>query len=156
MKIKLLLLQLIIYSCAFSQEVPGKKILDQPDGITISYFNYTAPHTDKCLAELFIGDSMKFVIPCWNQQRFERKSIERSSAAIEKLKGILTFGFIDELETCCAKKGCGDTNHGYYFMIKKGDKYDSIYIDVSFISLDKCGNKDMLEVIDLYTAISSQ
>jgi len=132
------------------QKLPSK-ILDQPDGLTIYYFNSKA---DSCLSQIFIGEELQILFPCYSKRNYERIDISTATSEIKRLREILTREFILELNRCCEDKKCPDTIHGYYLMIKEGDNYESQYLDIDFANLDKCGSEELNQIIELLNKIN--
>jgi hypothetical protein len=132
------------------QNLPSK-ILDQPDGLTVFYFN---SKVESCLPQIFIGNDLQILFPCYSERNYERVDISTATSEIKRLREILTRYFILKLNQCCVDKKCPDTIHGYFLMIKEGDKYDFQYLDIKFANDDKCGSKEMNEIIELLNKIN--
>lgn len=132
------------------QKLPSK-IIDQPDGLTIRYFN---SQSDSCLPEIFLGKDLKILYPCYSKANYRRADISSAKQEIKRLKEILTKNFITVINKCCMEKDCPDTLHGYYLMIKEGDNYNFLYLDISQVQIDKCGSKELNELIEILNKIN--
>lgn len=152
MKYLLFVLGILFSTLVFGQDFQGS-MKDQPDGITIYYFNTPK---DTCLPKLFIGDNMQIIFPCYSKQKYDRKDISKATVQIHAIKAIVTFDFIEKLLDCCDKKGCGDTMNGYYIMLKNGDKNKFIFIDSAFVIPNKCGTEELDELLTLFNKIISE
>jgi len=152
MKIGTTLILILVSALAtIGQSLPAK-IIDQPDGLTLGYFNTDA---DTCSPVLFIGDSLQILFPCYYKRDYNRIDISKASAEIKRLREILTKDFILKLNKCCSNRNCPDTDHGYYVMVKQGDKYYFQYLDVEYITSKKCGSEELKEMIKLLIEISN-
>ena len=140
-----LTLILFITITSQGQRLPSK-IVDQPDGITIGYFN---TKVDTCLPQIFIGDDLQILFPCYSKGKYKRVDISSETGEVKRLRQLLTSEFISTLNQCCIDKDCPDTIHGYFLMVKKGDKYDIQYLDIGHATYDKCGTDQLTEIIKL-------
>ena len=128
-------------------------IIKKPDGITIGYFN---SETDTCLPRIFIGNELKILFPCYNDGDYERIDIGLADTEIKRLQELLTSEYILKLNKCCYKKGCPDTIHGYYLMVKHGNKYESQYLDFKYTKSRKCGSEELQEIIELLKILNKK
>lgn len=134
-----------------AQKLPTK-ITEQPDGLTISYFN---SNTDNCLPRIFIGEDLKILFPCYSNGDYQRIDISKETDKINRIQNILTKEFVIKLNQCCYEKKCPDTIHGYYLMIKIGNEYYSQYLDLGHFNESKCGNKDLTELIEILNEVNN-
>ena len=150
MKILITLLLCLVPWMATCQDLTSK-IIDQPDGLTIGYFN-TA--TDSCLPKLFIGNNQQVLFPCYSNRDYTRIDIFKATDEIKELRKILTKELILSLNHCCMDKDCPDTIHGYHLMIKKGQEYHYQYLDVGHLPTNYCGSTALNRIIELLHKIN--
>lgn len=143
----------IIYSLAVKAQALPRKIADQPDGITIYYFD---SKSDTCLPRLFIGDTLNILFPCYSKANYTRKDISKATKEIKRLRELLTSEFIVNINQCCSRERCPDTIKGYYLRIKNRNSEEDQFLDISYASPDKCGSEELSEIIDLLNKISKQ
>lgn len=152
MKIYLTLLLWMTVLAVKAQDLTSK-IIDQPDGLTIGYFNTAA---DSCLPELFIGKDKQLLFPCYSNRDYTRIDISKATDEIQQLRTILTKDFILKLNQCCLEKQCPDTIHGYHLMIKQGKEYHFQYLDAGHVPAAYCGSPELNEIIELLNRINAR
>jgi hypothetical protein len=150
MKTLFTVLLLGLYLCSCGQ-VPGSNGLDVHDTIIMNRFNYKKRPT--CQPEIIITKYTALASPDYHRPKDKRRSIAGFTKQIERVRHIVTLEFLDQLNRCCAEKGCGDTNNGYYIEFKRGNSVSSIYLDISFVARDKCGIAALVELIRIFNAI---
>lgn len=133
-----------------AQSLPNK-VIEQPDGITVEYFD---KKSDECHPSIFIGDSLQILFRCYSKDDYYRIDISKATVEMKRLRQLVTQNFIQGIGRCCERKHCNDTAHGYYLMNKKGDKNEYIYLDINFVSPDKCGSDKLNEIIELLDKIN--
>ena len=151
MRIGAVLVMLLVASTINGQKLPSK-FTDQPDGLTIGYFNTAA---DSCFPEVFVGDSLQILFPCYSRKNYERINISSSRSEINRIRKVLTPELISKLQECCSNKGCPDTGNGYMLIVKRGTDVNFFVIDIRLITSDKCGNEELIEVINLLKKIDA-
>jgi hypothetical protein len=149
-KITTLIALFIVTLTVQAQRLPAK-IADQPDGLTIGYFDSTS---DTCLPRVFIGEGLQILFSCYSKGNYERIDISQATTEISRLREIFTKDFILKLNQCCMNKNCPDTIHGYFLMVKSGNDYESQYLDIGHINEDMCGSNELNEIIELLNKIN--
>ena len=151
-KTNLVFFMLILTYNFYGQPLPSK-ISDYPDGFSIYYYDGTINGDnngtkDTCFSEIFIGDTLIFMFVCANHSIYKRTDISSDSIDIKRLKELITFDYLDKLLYCMEIKNQGDTNHGHYFFLKKGNKDRFVALDINYEGAKLCGSKQLNEIID--------
>lgn len=115
------------------------------------YFN---SYTDSCLSNLFIGEDLQILFPCYSKGDYNRIDIS-DELELNHLRELLTSELILLLNQCCDAKGCPDTIHGYYLMIKNRENVNFQYIDIDYIATEKCGTNELKVIIDIFKDTSN-
>ncbi|WP_162126351.1 hypothetical protein [Flavobacterium phycosphaerae] len=149
MKYYLILVLNLFFLSVYSQKLP-EKLVDRPDGITITYFDFSN-QSNQISNEIFLGKELKFKFPAY--KNYTRIDISEKKTEIETIQKYLTANLIQTTQNCCYRKNCPDTIKGYYLMIKKGNDSKYIYLDYDFLATELCGSEELKKIIDSFNSI---
>lgn len=137
---------LILYQLMCAQKLPDN-INEQPDGITIAYFDFTN-RENLVSRQVFIGNDLKFKFPAYND--YTRIDISQQTEEIKSIQKYLTFQLLDRIEKCCDRKNCPDTVKGYFLQIKNQGKIEFEYLDINYLTKEKCGSDPLEKIINSF------
>ena len=164
---KILHLYLIILLCfsfsGFAQKdyLPAR-ILDQPDGVTVEFFDYRmynrSNHTEPRFSYgVFIGKklNLRYDLPFifGKDQEKKYRLIPEYKKKLDSLVQFITYELIDSLNFCCRANKCGDTDYGYMIQIKKGKQELGTFLDLHKITPELCGYPQFIEAIRIFNEI---
>jgi len=134
-----------------AQQLFSSPVIEQPDGITIEYFNSKQLRKWKTI---FIGDSIQVLYPNAYYDKALKTNISNNRNEIVRIREIVNNEFIKTIEACCEQKKCPDTNDGFWIRLKTGTKYEDVCIDKRFTSNELCGSDLLYEVLLIFEKLA--
>ncbi|MCF6133432.1 hypothetical protein [Flavobacterium wongokense] len=123
-----------------------------PEGISMEYYEYPDNNFKERKSSLIFLGKTEFKLE--THKSYKRVDISKKVQEIEIIKNSLTEELIHKFIECCYVKKCVDgLRKGYHFMIKRGDKIESVYIESEFLEGNFCENDKLKLLIDTFKNI---
>lgn len=148
----------IIYSTIFllllTSNLSGQKLPDfdqRVNRIEISML----PDADKKQPFLIISDTKAIWTSDLKGDDTKWIEIANHQRIIEKIKTIITFNFIADLNRCCIENECPDASSGIWIMFDKDEKREFVTLQDEFLKENSCGSKKLNDIISLFIEIQN-